>query len=166
MIGFQTLRRVFLRLYTENITFLEQYSNKCINNFAANAFFETERLINSNLMPGTVLFNSGSQGTHVQNQLTSASVSYTFTDDYSKVLVFATGGVVYWNSATASPTNSDVGISFGGNGSVTCTNGTIENKNGFYLIKNVKKNATVTISYSGVVNGFDNKVFVKGIILV
>ena len=74
-------------------------------------------------------------------------------------MVIAAGGVVWWYV-------DDANAKADGTGTVTCTNGTVVDKNGYYLIKNVKKGAVVTISYRDMVNGYWHKSFVHGIIIV
>ncbi len=124
--------------------------------------------INSNLRPENVLYNNSSTSGEVQstNGNSTASVSYTFNKDYSAVMVIVTGSTSWWNTSGSTLTSA-ISLGGGGIGTVTCTagKGTVETKNGFFIIRNVKKGAVVTMTYGEMVGGFYHKSSVHGIII-
>lgn len=119
--------------------------------------------INSNLLPGTVLYDNSSVSSQVESSYgaSTASLTYTFTKDYSSVMVFPSGGHTSYILDSSTPP----GIWTGETVTVTCTSGTVENKNGYFLIKNAKKGSTVTATSSGVSSGYYHKHFLHMVIL-
>lgn len=121
------------------------------------------RPVNSNLLPGTVLYDNSSVSSQVESSYgaSTASLTYTFTKDYSSVMVFPSGGHTSYILDSSTPP----GIWTGETVTVTCTSGTVENKNGYFLIKNAKKGSTVTATSSGVSSGYYHKHFLHMVIL-
>lgn len=80
----------------------------------------------------------------------SRSLSYTFTKDYPAVMVYASGGCSgYGLSSSEDQVKASMYCNlYPGGATVSCTGGIITKKNNYYIIKNVKANNVVTVSFS------------------
>jgi hypothetical protein len=111
--------------------------------------------INSNLnkMPGG---NSGAPIFQSSNNAgwndwgNSKSLSYTFTKDYSSVMVYVSGGCSgYGMSSSEDQVKTSMYCNlYPGAGTISCTSGTIIKKNSYYIIQNVRSGSTVTMNFS------------------
>ena len=80
----------------------------------------------------------------------SKSISYTFTKNYSTVMVYVSGGRSgYGMSSSEDQVKTSMYCDlFPGQGTITCTSGTVIKKNNYYIIKDVKSNSTLTANFS------------------
>ena len=80
----------------------------------------------------------------------SKSISYTFTKNYSTVMVYVSGGRSgYGMSSSEDQVKTSMYCDlFPGQGTITCTSGTVIKKNNYYIIKDVKSNSTLTANFN------------------
>ncbi len=113
----------------------------------------TQLSSNLNKMPGG---NSGAPIFQSSNNAgwndwgNSKSLSYTFTKDYSSVMVYVSGGCSgYGMSSSEDQVKTSMYCNlYSGAGTISCTSGTIIKKNSYYIIQNVRSGSTVTMNFS------------------
>lgn len=133
----------------DEYTYLTVPEEACFN---ANSKLRTKNS-NLNKMPGG---NSGAPIFQSSNNAgwndwgNSKSLSYTFTKDYSSVMVYVSGGCSgYGMSSSEDQVKTSMYCNlYPGAGTISCTSGTIIKKNSYYIIQNVRSGSTVTMNFS------------------